>query len=81
MPPSSPIPFVPRSKADALALEIAQAFGDEARLPFYREVCSAHEPGNVYRAFREAMAVPIADIKKSRRALFIYLVHEYDREA
>lgn len=81
MTTSRPIPFIPKTAADALALEIARAFGDEVRLPFYRQVCAAHSNGLVYRAYREALAMPSYQIKKSRRALFIYLIRQYDHQA
>lgn len=81
MTPNRPIPFIPKTAADALALEIARAFSDEVRLPFYRQVCTAHSNGLVYRAYREALAMPSHQIKKSRRALFIYLIRQYDHQA
>jgi len=81
MTTSQPIPFIPKTAADALALEIAQAFSDEARLPFYRQVCAAHDRSVVYRAFRETLDMPVAHIKKSRKALFIYLLRSYDQKA
>lgn len=78
MTSTRPIPFIPKTQADALALEIAREFGDEVRLSFYRQVCSAHTHAIVYRAFRAAQSTPPWRIKKSRRALFIYLIHKYE---
>jgi hypothetical protein len=75
-----PIPFTPRSASDALALEIAQAFKDEIRLPLYRQLCSAHNHSLVFRAFRDTMRIPIFRVKKSRCALFIYLLKKYDQK-
>lgn len=80
MTPNRPIPFIPRTAADALAVEIARAFGDEVRLPFYRQVCAAHNRSLVYRAYREALVMPEHQIKKSRRALFIYLIRHHDNQ-
>lgn len=74
---SKPLRFIPHSAADALALEIATAFNDEVRLPFYRQVCCANPQAIVYRAFRAAQSMPSWRIKKSRRALFTYLLHKY----
>ena len=73
-----PIPFIPGNPTDALALEIAREFGDEVRLSFYRQICSAHPHAIVYRAFRAALSTPPWRIKKSRRALFIYLIRKYE---
>jgi len=72
--------FIPRTAADALALEIATSFGDTGRLTFYRQICAAHPHGLVYRAYREALTMPEHQIKKSRRALFIYLIRHYDHQ-
>ncbi|MEW6051060.1 MAG: hypothetical protein AB1644_08395 [Candidatus Zixiibacteriota bacterium] len=74
----APAPFAPRTAADALALEIAVRFGDIARLSLYRQICGNHDRSVVYRAFREAMAVPADQVKKSRRALFLFILHAYD---
>jgi hypothetical protein len=76
-----PIPFIPKTPADALALEIARAFNDEVRLPLYRQICSAHEQPIVFRAYRIAQRTPLNKIKKSRRALLIYLIRKYDQQA
>lgn len=73
-----PIPFIPRSKEDALAQEIAQAFNDETRLSWYRRVCYAHDYSLVYRAYTTALRTPVWRIRRSRRALFIYLIHRYE---
>lgn len=73
-----PVPFIPKTSADALALEIARAFGDELRLPLYRQVCAAHNRFVVYRAYRETMAVPAHQVKRSRRAIFFFILHAYD---
>jgi len=78
MQDSKPIRFEPKTPADALALEIARSFGDETRLLLYRQICAAHNHSNVYRAFKDALRTPMHKIKKSRRALFIYLLKKYE---
>jgi hypothetical protein len=70
--------FIPKTPADALALEIAKAFDDEVRLPLYRQICLAHEQSIVFRAYRNVLQTPLNKIKKSRRALLIYLIRKYD---
>lgn len=75
---NNPIPFVPKTASDALAFEIAKAFNDQVRLPLYQQICSAHDHSIVYRAYRFALRVPEYKIKKSRRALLIYLLRKYD---
>lgn len=73
-----PMPFIPKSASDALALEIAASFRDLARLPIYREICSAHDHAFLRRILKETMKTPAYKIKKSRRALFIYLLRKYE---
>lgn len=73
-----PIPFIPKTPADALALDIARAFGDTTHLPHYLRVCATHDRSVVYRAFREAMEVPAHQVKRSRPAIFFFILHAYD---
>lgn len=75
---SKPIPFMPKTPKDGLALEIAQSFNDEVRLPLYRQICSVHEYSIIFRAYRLVLRMPENKIKKSRRALLIYLLRKYD---
>jgi hypothetical protein len=72
--------FVPRTAADSLALEIAQAFNDERHLSTYRKVCQRRNYSFVYKAYRETMAIPPHRIKKSRRAIFFFLLRAYDKK-
>lgn len=80
MTPRPPTPFVPKNAADALALEIAQRFGDEANLSYYRGLCAEYPRAMVYRAFREVLAVPSHEIRSSRRSLLTWLLRQYDQE-
>lgn len=72
-----PVPFLPRNPADALAFDIARSFGDMAHLSLYRQVCGTHDRSVVYRAFREAMEVPAEQVRKSRRAIFFFILRSY----
>ena len=65
-------------RAEVLAQEIAQAFGDTSQVDVYRRICNTHDRQVVYRAYREAVDVPLSKIKKSRSALFIYLIRKYE---
>ena len=80
MTTTQPVPFIPKTNADALALEIAQSFKDEIRLEMYRRVCVSREHSVVYKAFRETMAIPAHQVKKSRPAIFFFILHAYDKE-
>jgi len=68
-------------RADALAEEIAESLGDLTNIDRYRRMCRTHDRQIVYRAYREAADMPISKIKKSRTALFIYLLRKYAEEA
>jgi hypothetical protein len=76
-----PLNFIPKTPADALALEIARSFNDEFRLPLYQQICSAHDHDIVFRAYRAVLGIPANKIKKSRRALLIYLLRKYDSKS
>ncbi len=80
MSKSNPSMDFPKTPADALAFDIAKAFKDEIRLSLYRQICSAHNRNVIYRAFGECMETPEHKIRRTRRALFIYLIHKYERE-
>lgn len=75
-----PESFIPQTAADALAVEITRAFHDEARLSFYRQICARHDHSIVYRAFKETMTIPAEQVKRSRRALFLFFLHSYDQD-
>lgn len=73
----TPLNFQPKTKADHLALKIARTFKEEHKLPLYRVCCENFDEETVKRAFAEVMAVPDDKIKKSRTALFAYLLKKY----
>lgn len=68
------------SKRELLAQTIAQEFNDLDRLTFYRRCLKKYSLHIVYRAYAEAKATPAAEIKKSRQALFHYLIKKYADE-
>jgi len=61
----------------AIALEICQTFKDEKNLPLYLAYIKKYEMGIIKQAFKEAMKPPANKIKKTRGALFNYLVQYY----
>jgi hypothetical protein len=68
-------------KEDPLARHIAQTFHDLDCLRSYIVCCGKYSPAIVQRAFKDAQSVPQARIKKSRAALFFYLVKHYAHQA
>ncbi len=61
-------------KRDELAGEIAVAFREEEQIKLYQHVCSQHDYTAIKKAFDDTMKVPSDRIKKSRSALFFYLL-------
>jgi len=61
-----------------LAQRIAKEFEDEGNLPYYQDLCERYPEHLINRAFSEVRKVPELKIKKSRGALFTYLVKKYD---
>jgi hypothetical protein len=72
-----PLSFQPKTKPDYLAMKIAKAFNEESKLPLYRVLCENFNDQIVKKAFDEVMNVPDEKIKKSRAALFAYLLKKY----
>lgn len=60
-----------------LAYEIAEAFADLDSLARYEDLVESHPEPLVRRAFREARLVPRGRVRKSRGALFTYLLKTY----
>ncbi len=72
--------FTPQNKREALAVMIATAFHDEAQVTLYLQYCRKYPLQSVYRAFAEAQSVPLAQVKKSRAAIFFYLIKRYTHD-
>lgn len=73
--------FVPKTKQGALALEIAKEFREVEHLPLYLSFCNKYTEAVIRRAYGEAKETKEENIKKSRGALFIYLVQKYAKES
>ena len=65
------------TKIDHLALVVAEGLGERHRLPLYRRICRKFDESIIRRALAEVQSIPDEKIKKSRAALFIYLVKKY----
>lgn len=66
-----------RQQCDSLAKEISEAFNDPGHLPIYQVYCRNFPHRDVRRAFAEARAVPQHKVRRTRLALFIYLLKSY----
>jgi hypothetical protein len=72
--------FRPKTKSEHLAVMIAAAFNDEEKIGLYVVYCKKHSHEVIQRAFAEAQNFPEEKIKKSRVALFFYLLKRYAHE-
>jgi len=60
---------------------IADAFNDLAQIKLYVIYCKKYPRETIQRAFAEAKAYPEARIKKSRAAIFSYLLKTYAHQS
>ena len=67
--------------AHALAMQIAEALGDGASLPWYRHVAETLSPVLIRDALLRARTVPAPQIRKSRAAYFTHIVTPFMRRA
>jgi len=65
---------------DALARSIAEEFGDLDNLPTYQMHCRKYPEELIRKAHKHTLSVPSDKVKRSRLALFIYLVKKYARD-
>jgi len=73
--------FVPQSAEEALALDIVNSLGEpRGNLPLFIAYCRKYPRPILERAWTEARHTPPSKIKKSRGALFNYLVQKHARE-
>lgn len=68
----------PKTKREDLAQLIADTFNEPNQGTLFLLYCKKYPLRFVYRAFSEAKNVPAAQVRKSRAAIFIFLVKYYD---
>lgn len=73
--------FIPESFEELLAFEIAENFRDFNLLPMLTFYCKKYPLRVIWKAFQDAKKIPGQNIRKSRIALFIYLVHKYEKQS
>jgi hypothetical protein len=69
-----------RSKSTELAMDIAAALGDHKNLALYISYSKRYPASLLRRVLGEVKEIPPEKIKKSRGALFNYLVQKYAKE-
>lgn len=60
-----------------LVKEIVTAFDDKGSQPYYEQLCAKYPEELILRTFKKVQALPDDKIKKSRGALFTYLLKQY----
>lgn len=69
--------FIPQTPQELLAVDLARGLDDSENLAFYLH-CTKRYPEPILRSlFSKVKNVPAEKIKKSRGALFNYLIQKY----
>lgn len=66
-----------KTKREYLAYMIAETFNDVDQIKLYTNYCKKYPLMLIQRAFAEAKSFPEERIKKSRAAIFFYLIKTY----
>ena len=70
----------PHNKREQFAQAIAESFNDQEHLSRYQQACKKYPMAILYRAYSEAKSMPAEQVKKSRTAIFFYLIKRYAHE-
>jgi hypothetical protein len=65
---------------EALAREVALALKDRQRLPMFRRLCARHNETLIRKVLSEVNTIPESKIRKSKAALFVYLLKKHAHE-
>ena len=66
--------FIPESREELLALDIAHGLEDKENLKSYLILCKTYPEPILRRVYEEVKDLPQTKIKKSKGALFTYLI-------
>lgn len=72
--------LIPKSKQEELALESAKGVGEEESLPIFRSFAERYPEGLLRRVYEQALKIPEEKIRKSKGAIFNYLLKKYARQ-
>lgn len=75
--PTQAINYHPQTEEDRLAVQIATEFSDLTHLPVYVAFCRRYPLPVIRKAFETTQKYPPEKIRKSKGALFTYLVKLY----
>lgn len=71
--------FIPKTRDDILALDLAKSLNDMDGLPFYRSIAQKHSGSLLRKILGEVREIPSHKIKKSRKSYFNYLIRKYEK--
>jgi len=69
-----------KTQQEELALEIARGLGEEEFLPIYRSFASRFSEELLRTVYEETLRIPAEKIRKSRGAIFNYLLKKHARK-
>ena len=72
--------FRPRSRQELLALDLAEALNDYKNLALYLFYSKKYPESFLRKVLGEVKEIPAEKIKKSKGALFSYLIKKYDKK-
>ena len=72
--------FKPKTRKELLASDLARGLNDSKSLPFYLSVVRQYPEPLLRKLLGEVREIPSEKIKKSRAALFNYLLKQYAKE-
>ena len=70
--------FTPKTKKELLAVDLAKELNDKRNLPLYLYYSKKYPEPLIRKALGEVKEIPPKRIKKSKAALFTYLLKKYD---
>ena len=69
-----------QSNEEKLAEELADTLGDQESLPFYRDMVERYSESFLRSKLKKVMSIPPNHIRKTRGALFTYLIMQHERK-
>jgi len=73
--------FKPKNRQELLALDLAKSLSDLQGLSLYLSYSNKYPESFLRKVLGEVKEIPLGKIKKSKGALFNYLVKKYDKRA
>lgn len=78
--PKAPAKDVLPAESVKTAQKIAKEFQAVSSLPYFEKLCRSYPRELILKAYKDTKSIPSEKIKKSRGALFVYLVKKYGQE-